>query len=258
MIFLVIILAAWELLPTLGLVDPLFIPPLSGVAVTLRDMIAGGELATHTAVSLRRAVLGFLAGSALGLPLGLLLGGWFPRLQTALEPLMELFAQANPLIMFHVIVLFLGVGEAAKTFIIGWLCLWPVAFSAINGVRTTDPQLLKIARSFDYGRLGLFFRVIMPAAAPAMMTGLRLAAGYAFIMLIAAEMMGANSGLGWLVINAQENYNITRIFAGAVVITLLAISADWLLKHLGGRFLSRVESGADDYVRLMGRSGGRV
>jgi NitT/TauT family transport system permease protein len=249
---LAFILAAWEVLPRSGMIDPLFIPPLSRVAAALRDLAINGELGTNTLVSLRRAALGLMAGVVFGLPLGFLLGGWFPRLQTALEPLMELFAQANPLVLFHVIMLFLGIGEAAKTFIIGWLCLWPVTFSTITGVRTVDPLLLKAARSLGLGRFSLFVRVTLPAAAPSILTGIRLAAGYAFIMLIAAEMMGSSSGLGWLVIQSQEAYNVTRIFAGAVVITVLAVGADWFLKRLGRRFLGAPESGTDDYVRLTG------
>ena len=254
-ILLAVALLAWETLPRAEVVDPLFIPPLSGVLTTLVELAGGGELATHTLVSMQRAVLGLAAGALLGLPLGLMLGGWFPRLQTALEPLMELFAQANPLILFHVIILFLGVGEVAKTFIIAWLCLWPITFSTITGIRTVDRSLLKAARSFGLGRCRLFIRVIIPASLPSIFTGFRLSAGYAFIMLIAAEMMGASSGLGWLVIQAQESYHVTRIFAGAFVITLLAIGTDWLLKLAGGRFLCRTDSGVDDYVRLQGGAG---
>jgi NitT/TauT family transport system permease protein len=252
LIVLAIILMAWEALPRLGVIDPLFIPPLSGVAGALRDLVASGELGTHTLLSLKRAVLGLVGGVALGPPLGFLLGGWFPRLQTALEPLMEPFAQANPLVLFHVIMLFLGIGEVAKTFIIGWLCLWPVTFSTITGVRTIDPLLLKAARSLGLGRFKLFLRVILPAASPSILTGVRLSAGYAFIMLIAAEMMGASSGLGWLVIQSQESYNVTRIFAAAAVITILAIAADLLLKRLGRRFLVHAGSTTDDYVHLTG------
>ena len=247
---LALLLIAWEVLPSLGVVNPLFIPPLSGVLAAVGDLAASGELATHSAVSLKRALLGFAAGAVLGLPLGLALGGWFPRLQTASEPLMELFSQANPLILFHIIILFLGIGEAAKTFIIGWLCLWPVAFSTISGVRTVDPSLLKAARSLGLGRPALFYRVVIPAAAPAIFTGLRLAAGYAFIMLIAAEMMGASSGLGWLVIQSQESYRITRIFAGATVITLLAVLTDAGLKLVEKRLIVWKDGSADDYVKL--------
>ncbi|GLI39448.1 ABC transporter permease [Geobacter hydrogenophilus] len=230
---LAVFLALWELLPRAGAIDPVFLPPLSTVVETVVGLWHGGDLQTHALVSLRRALVGFLAAVALGLPLGLVVGGWFPRLQTALEPLMELFAQANPVVLFHIIILFLGIGEGAKTFIIGWLCLWPVTFSAINGVRGADPLILKAARSLGVGRLRLFVSVVIPLAAPSIFAGLRLSAGYAFIMLIAAEMMGASSGLGWLVIQAQESYHVARIFAGAAVITVMALAVDGILKLIG-------------------------
>jgi NitT/TauT family transport system permease protein len=187
-----------------GVIPSLFVPPLSQVIRAIADLWSTGELVRNSLISLQRAFIGFAAAVVLGLPLGLLVGGWFPRVQTALEPLMELFAQANPLVLFHIIILFLGIGEAPKTFIIGWLCLWPVTFSAINGIQNVDPLVLKAARSFGVGRGRLFVSVILPFAAPAIFAGLRLAAGYAFIMLVAAEMMGASSGLGWLVLSAQE------------------------------------------------------
>lgn len=231
---LLVFLSLWEILPRAGVIDPVFLPPFSMVAETVAGLWQGGDLQTHTFVSLRRALGGFLAAVALGLPLGLVVGGWFPRLQAALEPLMELFAQANPVVLFHIIILFLGIGEGAKTFIIGWLCLWPVTFSAMNGVRDADPLHLKAARSLGIGRLRLFVSVVLPSAAPAIFAGLRLSAGYAFIMLIAAEMMGASSGLGWLVIQAQESYHVARIFAGATVITGLALAVDGILKLIGG------------------------
>lgn len=242
--------AAWETFPRLGLVDAQFIPPLSAVLGTLGELSGSGELLTHTAVSLQRALLGFLAAALVAVPLGLFLGGWFPRTCAALEPLMELFAQANPVVLFHVIIFFLGIGEPPKIFIIAWLCLWPITFSLITGIRTVDPTLLKAAGSFGLGRFRLFVRVVVPAAAPSLFTGLRLAAGYAFVMLIAAEMMGASSGLGWLVLQSQESYHVARIFAGATVITFLAVVADALLKFIERKVVVWGDDGMSDYVKL--------
>jgi ABC-type nitrate/sulfonate/bicarbonate transport system permease component len=249
---ILILLAAWEILPRCGVVNPLFIPPLSVVLAALRDINASGELLTHTVISLQRAFFGFSVAVLVGLPLGLLLGGWFPRIQQALEPLMELFAQANPVILAHIIIFFIGIGEGAKTFVIAWLCVWPITFSAITGIRTVDPVLLKAAGSFGLGRWRLFVRVVIPAAAPSIFTGLRLAAGYAFIMLIASEMMGASSGLGWLVVQSQESYNVSRMFAGAGMITLLAVVADALLRLVEKRVVVWDATGSEDYLNLRG------
>ena len=228
-------LAAWELLPRLGVVNPQFVPPLSAIVGAIVELFQTGELVKNSLVSLERAFGGLLVAVAVGFPLGLLLGGWFPRIQLAVEPLMELFAQANPVILAHIIIFFLGIGQAAKIFIIAWLCVWPIIFSTITGIHTVDPLLLKAAASLGLGRWRLFIWVVLPSAAPFMFTGLRLAAGYAFIMLIAAEMMGASSGLGWLVNKYQESYHVTRIFAGATVITFLAVSTDCLLRLIEKR-----------------------
>lgn len=242
-------LLAWEVLPRLSIVPATFIPPLSQVLGAIAELWNTGDLASHALISLQRALVGFSAAVILGLPLGFVVGGWFPRIQTALEPLMELFAQANPLVLFHIIILFLGIGEGAKTFIIGWLCLWPITFSAINGVQGVDPAVLKAARSFGIGRCKLFVSVILPSAAPAVFAGLRLAAGYAFIMLVAAEMMGASSGLGWLVLSAQEGYNVTRIFAGAATITFIALVVDAVLKSIEARIAPGRGQDADLHVK---------
>lgn len=243
-------LLLWELLPRTGLVNPLFIPPLSGVLQAIADLQQSGELLLHARLSLARALVGFAAAVAIGLPLGLALGGWFPRLQSATEPLLELFAQANPVILAHVIIFFLGIGETAKTFIIGWLCLWPVTFSTISGIRSVDAATLKAARSLGLGRWRLFTKVVLPCAAPSIFTGLRLASGYAFIMLVASEMMGGSNGIGWLIVQSQENYHVTRIFAGATVLTAFAVAADLLLKLVERRIVVWEAAGSEDYLRL--------
>jgi NitT/TauT family transport system permease protein len=221
----------------------------------INDLYQNGDLLMHARLSLGRAYLGLLAAAAIGLPLGLLLGGWFPRIQTATEPLMELFAQANPVILAHIIIFFIGIGEAAKTFIIGWLCVWPITFSTISGIRTVDSSLLKAARSLGLGRFQLFTRVVLPSAAPSIFTGLRLAAGYAFIMLVASEMMGGSNGIGWLIVQSQENYNISRIFAGAAILTTMAVVTDALLKLLEKRLVVWDADVNEDYLKLKTASG---
>lgn len=236
-------LAAWEAAPRIGLADPLFIPPLSQVLATIWELSVSGDLIHHTALSLARAVGGFLLGILVALPLGFLLGGWFRTVEAALSPLMDILSQANPFILFHIILLFLGIGEVTKVTIIAWVCTWPILFGTISGIRNVDPVLWKTARSFGLGRIALFRKLVLPAAAPSIFTSLRLSSGYAFFMLIAAEMMGASSGLGWLVLSYQESYHPARIFAAATVIAALGLSLDLVMQFMKARVFSWEEPG---------------
>lgn len=245
-IAILIFLILWEVIPKLGLVDPSFVPPFSQVLATTWELIVSDNLIMHTLVSLGRALGGFIIAAIIAIPLGLLLGGWFPNLQLALEPLMDAFSQANPFILFHIILLFLGIGEATKIFIITWICIWPIMFSAISGIQNTDPVLLKSARSFNLGRWALFYKIVLPAAASSIFNGLRLSAGYSFFMLIAAEMMGASSGLGWLIISSQENFQMKWIFSAAMIITLLGLLIDSLMQFIEKRVIVWEETDAEE------------
>lgn len=250
------LLSAWEVLPSLRLVDPVFIPPLHAVLESLAALARQGELGRHARLSTGRALGGFLLAVVLGTPLGFLLAGPFPRLRRATVPLLTLCAQANPVVLYHVVMLFFGIGEAAKVFIIAWLCTWTIAFSAMAGVQAVDPQLLKVGRAFALAPAQLFLRVVLPGAAPSLFTGIRLAAGYAFVMLVGAEMMGASSGLGWFVVQSQESYFAPRIFAGAAVITGLALCVDAVLKRVEARLVGWTPS-ADERWALLGHAPAR-
>ena len=229
--FIIAFLVLWELIARLGLVNPLFIPAFSKVVMTIGELLVSGVLLSHIIISLQRALCGFLVAAVIAIPLGLVMGGWFRNVQLALDPLFSLASQLNPFILFHVIILFAGIGEIAKTTIIAWICIWPILFNTRSGVRNMDATLLKLALSFGINRFTLFYKIILPAAAPAIFTGLRLSAGYAFFLLIVTEMMGSNSGLGWFILYSQENYRIEWIFSGAVVIALLGLAIDLLLKQ---------------------------
>jgi NitT/TauT family transport system permease protein len=222
----------WEITARSGVVNPMFIPAFSKVVLSIEKLLVSGPLIMHIAISLQRSLGGLAVAVVIGVPLGFIMGGWFRKTEMALAPLFEMAAQANPYILFHVLILFLGIGEAAKLAIIAWVCIWPILLNTASGVRNVDPVLLKAARSFGLQRWSLFYKVVLPATAPSIFTGLRLSAGYSFFLLIAAEMMGSSSGLGWFVLYSQENYNIEWIFSAAVVIALLSISIDTIVKYI--------------------------
>ncbi len=236
-IAILLFVLAWELISRMGLLNTMLVPPPSKVLVTTWNLLISGPLVQHILISLARSIAGFLVAAVVAIPLGFIMGGWFNNMQSALEPLFEMAAQANPFILFHVIILFLGIGEATKITIIAWICIWPILFNTASGVRNVDAALLKSALSFGLSKWAIFYKIVLPAAAPAIFTGLRLSAGYSFFLLIVAEMMGSSSGLGWFVLYSQENYNIEWIFSGAIVIGLLGLSIDLLIQYIEKRVI---------------------
>jgi NitT/TauT family transport system permease protein len=224
-----VLFALWEALPRARIIDPVFVPPLSVVLATTAHEWRSGLLSRHALVSLCRAWSGLACGALVGVPAGFLLGGWFANAERFVDLPFRFLQQANPVVLFHVIVLFLGIGEAPKIFIVGWLCTWPMLFGTIAAINSIDPQMVRIARAFGCSRMGVFWHVVMPATAPAMFASMRIAAGQSFVMLVAAEMMGTSSGLGWYVVQCQESFDSARIFAGVFVLTLFALVTDALV-----------------------------
>ncbi|WP_084201302.1 ABC transporter permease [Geobacter pickeringii] len=225
----------WETAPRFGWIDSQFFPPPSAIVRAGWELAASGELASHVGASLWRTLQGLAAAVMAALTIGFVLGGAFPRLTRFLRPLFQLLGQINAFFLFPLFVLFFGIGELAKFSIIFWSCLWPILFTTIAGVQGVEPLLVKSARSMGSGRLILFTRVLLPAALPSIFSGVRIGATVAFLMLIAAEMIGASQGLGWLVHNAQVNSLIPRLFLAAVLIALLSMSLNYGIRWLEGR-----------------------
>jgi NitT/TauT family transport system permease protein len=199
---------------------------------TLWKYCQDGSLYKHSVVSLSRSFYGFLLAIAVGVPLGFMLGGWFKRFERIIGPLLAFLGQFNPFALFSVFLLLFGIGEVSKVAMIFWVSIWPMLFNASTGVKTVDPLHIKLARSMGMGKLGLLFRIVIPSSASYLFSGLRLASGTAFFMLIPAEMMGASRGLGWLIINAQINYEIPKLYTGTVVIVVFGITIDTLFRFL--------------------------
>jgi NitT/TauT family transport system permease protein len=216
--------AAWQLAPQLGGIVETFIAPPTVVLKTLYEMSMKGELYGSIGVSLFRAFSGFLLAAAVAIPLGFLLGGSFRTFERLVNPLLRFLGQVNPFSLFPLFILIFGIGEFSKVAMIFWVCIWPILFNTVNGVKQIDPLLVKSARSMGCGLAILFFRVVLPAASPGIFHGLKMGAGTAFFMLIAAEMIGASAGLGWLVWNAQINFQMPQLFAATVLISVLGVA----------------------------------
>jgi NitT/TauT family transport system permease protein len=227
-------LAVWEALPRLGWVDRSFVPPFSEVAAYLWRSLIGGDLSRHLAVSLGRSGLGFGLALLVALPLGFVLG-WFPAFERFVDPLLQVFRQTSAFALFPLFILFLGIGEKSKVAIIFYGAQWPLLLNTISGVKNVDPLLVKSARSMGLGRFALFRKVILPAALPQVFTGLRLAATLAILIIVAAESLGASSGLGYVLTNAQYNFDLPRMYAAIVLLALVGLATNFILVTLENR-----------------------
>jgi len=228
MLFVIIFLALWEIAPRVGWVDTVFLPPFSKVIEELFTMIISGEIFEHILISLQRAFLGFSLALVISIPLGSLIG-WFKKLEFFADPLLQLFRQTSALALFPVFLLFFGIGELSKVAIIFWGVQWAILLSTISGVKNVDPLLIKSAISMGATRLTLFFKVILPAAFPTIFVGIRLSATTSILILIAAEMMGANKGLGFLLTDSEVKYLIPKMYAAIITMTILGFILNYIL-----------------------------
>jgi NitT/TauT family transport system permease protein len=232
---ILLLAAVWELLPRLGWVDATFLPPLSEVLTAWWELVKSGELLEHAQASLTRSLAGFGLAIVIAIPLGLLIG-WYQPVANLLSPLLEVFRNTAALAILPVFVLILGLGETSKIAIILYACAWPILLNTVSGVRTVDPLLIKSARSLGLGPLRLFQKVILPAAVPTIFTGIRLAGAYSILILIAAEMVGAKAGLGYLINYAQYNFAVPDMYAGIITISAIGLIVNQLLIVTERRF----------------------
>ncbi|WP_327584134.1 ABC transporter permease [Nonomuraea sp. NBC_00507] len=232
---ILLLLAAWEILPRLGVLDRVFVPPLSEDLVAWYDLLISGQLPEHLQASLARSLAGFGLAIVLAIPLGLLIG-WYRPVSDFLVPLLELFRNTSAVALLPVFTLILGIGETTKIVFVLYACSWPILLNTISGVRTVEPLLIKSARSMGLGPVRLFQKVILPAAVPTIFTGVRLAGAYSILVLLFAEMVGAKAGLGYLILDTQSSFRIPDMYAGIITISVLGLLFNLLLVAVERRF----------------------
>ncbi|KQS59481.1 ABC transporter permease [Rhizobium sp. Leaf371] len=224
----------WQVAPALGWSNPAVLPPLDAIVRALWTGVTVGTFANDIAISLQRSGIAFGAAVGLGIPLGLFMGQ-IRIVEHSLGPILQLFRQTSALALYPVFILMLGLGETSKIFVIFWATLFPILLATIGGVKQVDAKLVEMARVYGAGRLTVFRRVVLPASLPQIFVGLRLSATTALLLLIAAEMIGANSGIGFQVMNAQYNFQIPLMFAAILLLALLGLLANLLLETLQAR-----------------------
>lgn len=224
-------LVFWQVSAKAGWVNTSVFPPLDDIAAALWKALASGRLVGDIAISLQRSGIAFVAAVVVGIPLGLFMGQ-MRTVERALDPILQLFRQTSALALYPVFILLLGLGETSKVFVIFWATLFPILLATIGGVKEVDAKLIEMARTFGAARLTVFRRVVLPASVPAIFVGLRLSATTALLLLIAAEMIGANKGLGFQVMNAQYNFQVPLMFGAIFLLAALGLTANAVLVAL--------------------------
>ncbi|MGD9805599.1 MAG: ABC transporter permease [Hyphomicrobiaceae bacterium] len=228
------ILAIWQLSGQFGWINKAVFPPPDAVLTALWDGMIGGVLLDDMAISLQRSGTAYASAVLFAIPLGIIMGQ-IPTVERALDPVVQVFRQTSALAVYPIFILILGLGEASKVFVIFWATLFPLLLNTIGGVKEVDHKLIEMARVYGASRLTVFRRVVMPGAIPSIFVGLRLSATTALLLLIASEMIGANQGVGFRVMNAQYNFQIPMMFASIVLLAAIGLSANYILVFLQRR-----------------------
>lgn len=225
------LLAIWELICQSGVVSSLFLPAPSAIISALLQMIADGEIGVSLAASLYRILAGFFIGSLVGLAVGLVTGtsALMDKIGT---PIVNALYPIPKIALLPLFILWLGIGELSKVTIIALGVFFPVAMNTYSGVKNVDTLLLKVAASFNASWWMTMKSVVLPNALPMIFAGLRLAAGTSLLLLVAAEMIAAQVGIGALILHYGDLMITDRLMAGVIVLSLLGLVFNLILQFV--------------------------
>lgn len=221
-----------------------YMPTPWAVVLGIGELARSGTLWLHISASLMRVVLGYLAAAAIAIPLGVLMG-WFDRVFFAVNPIIQLLRPISPIAWIPLAILWFGVGNLSPMFLIFLSSFFPMVVGTASGVHSVDRQYIRAARNFEITGHRLLRQVVVPAALPQIIVGMRIGLGIAWLVVVAAEMVAINSGLGFLIIdsrNAGSRYDL-------VVASMVIIGVIGLLLDAAMRRLERLEEVAWRYVR---------
>jgi ABC-type nitrate/sulfonate/bicarbonate transport system permease component len=232
----IFLLLLWELGGHLGWIDTRFFPTPSLVARKMVEMSASGELWTHLSASLQRLLWGSLLGGIPALLIGIAMGLYRP-VHAAIDPLISATYPVPKSAILPLILLIFGLGEASKIVMVALGVFYPVVINTISGVRQIDKIYLDVGTNFNASRWQTFRTIALPGALPSIMAGIKLGVGMGLILIAIAEMVGAKSGIGFMIWDAWQVLSVEVMYVGLVVISLLGFVLTLLLNEIEGWIL---------------------
>jgi sulfonate transport system permease protein len=227
----VLIVLAWELSSRAGWLSPRVLPEPLAVVKAFWQLASSGEMATHVAISTQRAALGFAIGGGLGLLLGLVTGS-FRGAETLLDTTLQMVRNIPAQALIPLVILWFGIDESAKLFLVALGVFFPIYLNTFHGIRAVDQGLIEMARSYGLSGWALYRQVILPGALPSILVGVRFSLGLMWVLLIVAETISAQAGIGYLTMNAREFLQTDVVLVGIGLYAVLGKLADLAAKGL--------------------------
>lgn len=227
----ILVLAAvipiWESVSRAELVNPLFFPPMSKILKSFFLLLLSGDLPYQIFLSLKRAAAGYLLAALVFIPLGVAMG-LFQWVYRMLELVIEMARPIPPPVVVPVAMLFFGLGDEMKIFVIFFSCAWPILLNTYDGVRNIDRVLIYTARTFGLSRRRTIAKVIVPAALPQIMTGLKVSLGIMLILVVISEMVGSTDGIGYFILDSQRRFKVDQMYAGMLSLAIVGYALNRL------------------------------
>ncbi|MFA5122066.1 ABC transporter permease subunit [Zavarzinia sp.] len=227
----------WQAASSFGLLSTRVLPAPSAVVAAFVAAVEDGSLLNHTAISAWRALEGLVIGGGIGFLFGVLNAAWRPAEQL-FDTSIQMLRNVPHLAIIPLVILWFGIGEGAKIFLVAIGALFPIYLNTYHGIRTVDPALIEMGRVYGLSRRELFWRVVLPGALPSILVGFRFSLGIVWLTLIVAETISASSGIGYMTMNAREFLQTDVVLLGIIIYALLGKAADSATKAIERRVLA--------------------
>lgn len=231
-----LLVAFWQFGASQGWIASRVLPAPLNVLKAAWVLAASGELWLHVKVSAARALTGLAVGGGLGLALGLLTGS-VRLFETLLDTSLQMLRNIPALALIPLVILWFGIDESAKLFLISVSVFFPIYLNTFHGIRNVDPGLIEMGRSYGLSRWQLYRQIVLPGAMSSILVGLRFSLGLMWVILIVAETISAQAGIGYLTMNAREFLQTDIVLVGILLYALLGKLADWFAKALESHWL---------------------
>ncbi|GEN84839.1 nitrate ABC transporter permease [Sporosarcina luteola] len=232
----IFLLLLWEVASRTGILDIRFFPPPSAIISTFFSMITSGVMVDHVGVSLYRIFAGFLAGVIPGVIIGLLMGLYSP-IRHFIQPIVMALMPIPTLALLPIIIILFGIGDLSKVITIAGSVFFPVVINTAAGVLNIDRIYLDVANNYGAGKLQFFFKIALPGALPVMLEGIQMGQAIALLTIVAAEMMGATSGIGYLIWTSYKAFLLKDMYVGLILISFFGYLFSVLLRSFQKKLL---------------------